>query len=266
MGSETGILGSRYVISANVIRELRGGSFPPDALRRIDGKAYIFDRKGLDALRKLRLKPGVMTEIERTLSGRRYSSERRLLSDLKKLKQRPRTHFEREIDHEESSPHREERRVWIGGRSSKRSHRHRGFFGGPPLRRPARSGESRVEVDARQLPGAVRQPVHRANPAQHGVLCGSDPSSVQYGFRPSPGHAHLLSSGGTVQILPGDLADSTNQSLRHLCSGLEVVHLRCRADERHSRRRRNRGGELADGISMDLHCPDSTALWAPAWD
>lgn len=95
MGSETGILGSRYVISANVIRELRGGSFPPDALRRIDGKAYIFDRKGLDALRKLRLKPSVMTEIERTLSGRRYTSERRLLSDLKKLKQRPRTHFER---------------------------------------------------------------------------------------------------------------------------------------------------------------------------
>ena len=97
MGSETGILGDRYIISENVVRKLRHHSFPTDVIEKLSKKIYAFDLEGLQALRKINLKQSARDEIEKIFSGRIYTSERKLIYDLKRLKNRPRTHFERKL-------------------------------------------------------------------------------------------------------------------------------------------------------------------------
>ncbi len=95
MGSETGILGKRYILSGETLRRLEAADFNAEAVRKLARTVFEFDDRGLEALQASGLDPGTLREIRRKFSGKTYRSERRLLSDLKRLENRPRSHMER---------------------------------------------------------------------------------------------------------------------------------------------------------------------------
>lgn len=95
MGSETGILGNRYIVTQDTVRELKSIDFNAEVIRKLERRVFVFDGKGLAALQAENLNPAALREIERKFSGKTYLSERRLLSDLKRLKNRLRSHKER---------------------------------------------------------------------------------------------------------------------------------------------------------------------------
>jgi len=95
MSSDTGILGSRYVVSEDTIRTLKGRGMDAALMERLGSRIFVFDEAGLAALRKSNLKPAVMKEIEKKLSGKVYGSEKKLFSALKGLNNRPRSFKDR---------------------------------------------------------------------------------------------------------------------------------------------------------------------------
>ena len=95
MSSDTGILGSRYVVSEATIRTLKGGDFDAALVRKLDSRVFAIDEAGLAALHKSNLKPAVVREIEAKLSGQAYASEKKLFAALKGLSNRPRSFKDR---------------------------------------------------------------------------------------------------------------------------------------------------------------------------
>lgn len=95
MGSETGILGKRYVLSGETLRRLEATDFNAEAVCKLGRTVFEFDDRGLEALQASGLDPATLREIRRKFSGKTYLSEKRLLSDLKRLENRPRSHMER---------------------------------------------------------------------------------------------------------------------------------------------------------------------------
>ena len=95
MGSETGILGNRYIVTQDTLRRLKSTGFNAAVIRELERRVFVFDDKGLAALQASGLNPAALQEIERKFSGKTYLSEKRLLSDLKNLKNRLRSHKER---------------------------------------------------------------------------------------------------------------------------------------------------------------------------
>ena len=95
MSSDTGILGSRYVVSEATIRTLQDGDFDAALVRKLDSRVFAIDEAGLAALHKSNLKPAVVREIEAKLSGQVYASEKKLFAALKGLSNRPRSFKDR---------------------------------------------------------------------------------------------------------------------------------------------------------------------------
>jgi inositol-phosphate transport system permease protein len=95
MSSDTGILGSRYVVSEDTIRTLKGRGMDAALMEKLGSRIFVFDEAGLAALRKSNLKPAVMKEIEKKLSGKVYASEKKLFTALKRLNNRPRSFKDR---------------------------------------------------------------------------------------------------------------------------------------------------------------------------
>ncbi len=95
MSSDTGILGSRYVVSEDTIRTLKGRGMDAALMERLGSRIFAFDEVGLAALRKSNLKPAVVKEIEKKLSGKVYASEKKLFTALKRLNNRPRSFKDR---------------------------------------------------------------------------------------------------------------------------------------------------------------------------
>ncbi len=95
MSSDTGILGSRYVVSEDTIRTLKGRGMDAALMERLGSRIFAFDEAGLAALRKSNLKPAVVKEIEKKLSGKVYASEKKLFTALKRLNNRPRSFKDR---------------------------------------------------------------------------------------------------------------------------------------------------------------------------
>lgn len=95
MGSNTGILGSRYVVSESAIRTLKNGGMDAALLQKLGGSVYAFDEAGLAALRNSGLKAAVVGEIIEKLSGQTFTSEKKLFTALKRLTNRPRTFKDR---------------------------------------------------------------------------------------------------------------------------------------------------------------------------
>ncbi len=73
MSSDTGILGSRYVVSEETIRTLKGRGMDAALLEKLGSRIFVFDETGLAALRKSSLKPAVVKEIAEKLSGKVYA-------------------------------------------------------------------------------------------------------------------------------------------------------------------------------------------------
>ena len=95
MSSDTGILGSRYVVSEATIRTLKASGLDAALVRKLDSRVFDVDEAGLAALRKTNLKPAVVKEIEEKLSGKVYASEKKLFAALKRLSNRPRSFKDR---------------------------------------------------------------------------------------------------------------------------------------------------------------------------
>ena len=95
MGSDTGILGNRYVVTETALKQLRDGDLDPVLIEKLGQKTFVFDDAGLNALASARLSPAVAREIAQKLAGNTYRSEKQLFSDLKKFKNRPRSFTER---------------------------------------------------------------------------------------------------------------------------------------------------------------------------
>ncbi|MBL6928387.1 MAG: ABC transporter permease subunit [Rhodospirillales bacterium] len=95
MSSDTGILGSRYVVSDDTIRTLKGSGMDAALLEKLGSRIFTFDEAGLAALRKSNLKPAVVKEIAEKLSGKVYTSEKKLFNALKRLNNRPRSFKDR---------------------------------------------------------------------------------------------------------------------------------------------------------------------------
>ncbi len=95
MSSDTGILGNRYVISEDTIRTLKGRGMDAALVQKLASRIFAFDDAGLAALRKSKLKPAVVKEIEEKLSGKVYASEKQLFTALKGLNNRPRSFKDR---------------------------------------------------------------------------------------------------------------------------------------------------------------------------
>lgn len=95
MGSETGIIGNRYIITEATVRELVEQEFDGALVNRLGAMVFAFDEAGLAAVKKAGLKPPVVKEIEEKLSGQTFASEKDLFAALKTLKNRPRSFKDR---------------------------------------------------------------------------------------------------------------------------------------------------------------------------
>ncbi|MCH7485625.1 MAG: sugar ABC transporter permease, partial [Proteobacteria bacterium] len=95
MSSDTGILGNRYVVSEATIRTLKGGGMDAALLQKLGSSVFVFDDRGLAALRNSALKPAVVKEIEEKLSGKVYATEKQLFAALRGLNNRPRSFKDR---------------------------------------------------------------------------------------------------------------------------------------------------------------------------
>lgn len=95
MSSDTGILGSRYVISDDTVRSLTNKGMDAALVEKLGSRIFVFDEAGLAALRTSNLKPAVVKEIEATLAGKVFATEKKLFGSLKKLNNRPRSFKDR---------------------------------------------------------------------------------------------------------------------------------------------------------------------------
>jgi len=95
MGSDTGILGTRYVVSEATLRTLKNGGMDAALVGKLGSSVFVFDDTGLTALRNSALKPAVIKEIEEKLTGKVYATEKKLFAALKVLTNRPRSFKDR---------------------------------------------------------------------------------------------------------------------------------------------------------------------------
>ena len=76
MGSETGILGKRYILTRETLRRLEATDFNAEAVRKLGRTVFEFDDRGLEALQASGLDPATLREIRRKFSGKTYLSEK----------------------------------------------------------------------------------------------------------------------------------------------------------------------------------------------
>jgi inositol-phosphate transport system permease protein len=95
MGSDTGILGNRYVVTADALAALSERGLDPALLDRLGERRYVFDDEGMRALAATGLGAARVNEIYSELRGKSYRSERRVLQDLSRLSDPPRSFRER---------------------------------------------------------------------------------------------------------------------------------------------------------------------------
>ena len=97
MGSETGIVGNRYVFSQDRFKELEARQLEEGLLAQLSSELYLLDPQALNRLKSSPLKSKVFQEIEKKLSGKTFTSEAALNRALKKLKNRPRSFKDRKL-------------------------------------------------------------------------------------------------------------------------------------------------------------------------
>lgn len=95
MGSDTGILGNRYVVSDAALGQLKAMGMDPSLVERLRQKVYAIDAAGLANIARVGAAPATIQEIARKLAGKTYQSEKALFVDLKRLRDRPRSFTER---------------------------------------------------------------------------------------------------------------------------------------------------------------------------
>ncbi|MFQ5937109.1 MAG: carbohydrate ABC transporter permease [Acidiferrobacterales bacterium] len=95
MGSDTGILGNRYVVSDAALAALEQRGLDRELVKRLGQKVYVLDESGLKALKDAGIRTAVLKELAEKLAGRTYTSERALFADLRRLRNRPRSFAER---------------------------------------------------------------------------------------------------------------------------------------------------------------------------
>ncbi len=95
MGSETGITGSRYVISEASLDKLRNSGLSPSMVEKLGSSSFIFDEEGIKEIKQSKLNKKSIKEIEAKLTGMVFSTEKELFRALKKLKNRPRSFRDR---------------------------------------------------------------------------------------------------------------------------------------------------------------------------
>jgi|TARA_B100001971_G_scaffold209402_1_gene232928 inositol-phosphate transport system permease protein len=91
MSSDTGILGNRYVVSDDTIRNFKDKGVDATLVQKLSSRVFVVDEVGVAALRNSDLKPAVVKEIEEKLSGKVFASEKGLFTALKGLNNRPRS-------------------------------------------------------------------------------------------------------------------------------------------------------------------------------
>lgn len=91
MGSETGITGSRYVISKASLHKLRDSGLSPSMVDKLGSRSFVFDEKGIKEINRSKLDKKVIKEIEAKLAGMVFSTEKELFRALKNLRNRPRS-------------------------------------------------------------------------------------------------------------------------------------------------------------------------------
>ncbi|MEE9254375.1 MAG: hypothetical protein V3U43_05545, partial [Pseudomonadales bacterium] len=77
MGSDTGILGNRYVVTVDALAALSDRGLDPALVDRLGERRYVFDDEGMRALAASGLGAARVSEIYAELRGRSYRSERR---------------------------------------------------------------------------------------------------------------------------------------------------------------------------------------------
>ena len=74
MSSDTGILGNRYVVSDDTIRNFKDKGVDATLVQKLSSRVFVVDEVGVAALRNSDLKPAVVKEIEEKLSGKVFAS------------------------------------------------------------------------------------------------------------------------------------------------------------------------------------------------
>jgi inositol-phosphate transport system permease protein len=95
MGSDTGIVGERYVVTQEALARLQERDLDAGLVAALGRRTWAFDGDGLRALDGLGLTSAMVREVRQELAGRTYRSEGELLRDLKRLRNRPRSFRER---------------------------------------------------------------------------------------------------------------------------------------------------------------------------
>lgn len=90
MTSATGITGGAYVISPNLLRDLKAEGLDPEVLEALGGETVSVDQAGLEAARKAGTDPRFLEEIEDEFLGKSFADSRTFFGSLKKLPNRPR--------------------------------------------------------------------------------------------------------------------------------------------------------------------------------
>ena len=251
MGSDTGILGNRFVVTETALKRLRDGNLDPVLIEKLGQKTFVFDDAGLKALASTRVKPAIAREIAQKLAGNTYRSEKRLLTDLKKLKNRPRSFTERKTI----------------ANAVQRTVRNREFTSAKALR------DAFADLHIHAEPAEFEQILEETNTSWKWTFGNyRELVSSQFSGRILANTAHyvtltLLFNIGLALVLAlmtfymphrqakffrAPLVDPAHQSVGHLCSALEVVHLRQRPYELHARVFRCPWAELSAGVPVDV--------------